>query len=56
MTIKPLKPKLTNLHSKGTCVIQLFMKKLKLSYNPWTKGSDFLLSKSNTILALSLKK
>ena len=34
MTIKPLKPSLTNLHSKDTCVIQLFMIKLKLPYGP----------------------
>jgi len=33
MTIKLLKPELTNLHNKGTCVIQLFMVNLKLSYD-----------------------
>jgi hypothetical protein len=29
---------------------------LKLSYNPWTKGSNCLLFKDNKMIALLLKK
>jgi hypothetical protein len=56
MTIKPLKPRITNLHRKGIYVIQLFMIKLKLPYDPWTKGFNCLLYKSNIIITLLLKK
>ena len=56
MTIKTLKPRLTNLHSKGIYVIQLFMIKLKLPYKPWTKGFYCLLYKGNIIIALLFKK
>ena len=45
MTIKLLKPKLTNLLSKGTCTIQLFMIKLKLSQAPRPKVLMFTLYK-----------
>jgi hypothetical protein len=55
MTIKPLKLRLTNLHSNGTCIIKLLMTKLKLSYNSWTKNSDCLLFKSNIAISLLLK-
>jgi len=54
MTIKPMKLRLINLHGKNTCIIQLFIIKLKLSH--WVKGFDCLLSNNNIIIALLLKK